>query len=162
MPAPEGARVRGGAGRRLLQLREVEAELGVEVGDAADHRSRGVVEHRLAGEVDRGQPLQLELHGADQDLVAGIDRRLGDEVAVDLDAVRRLEIDDPPLVIARIEAGVATGDRGMVENEVVSLGAPDRELSFEIRHPWYAEIDVMDLELFHREALDYSVPAGSV
>src|SRR5205085_6011903 len=105
---------------------------------------------------------QLELHGADEDLVAGVDLRLRDEVPVDLDAVGRLEIDDPPLVVARIEAGVPARDRGMIEDEVVSLGAPDRELSFEIRHPRHAEIDVVDLELFHCERVDYSVPAGSV
>ena len=58
--------------------------------------------------------------------------------------------------------GVAAGNRGVIEDEVVPLGAAYGELSFEVGHPRYAEINVVDLELFHREEVDYSVPCGSV
>ena len=66
------------------------------------------------------------------------------------------------MLVARVEAGVAAGNRGVIEDEVVSLGAADGELPLEVGHPRNAEIDVVDLELFHREEVDYSVPCGSV
>src|SRR6185436_20138877 len=147
--------------RRLLQLGQVQAELRIEIGDAPDHRAGGVVEHRFAGEVHRQEALQLELHGADEDLVAGIHLGPGDEVPVHLHPVRRLQIGDPPAVVAQIEAGVAPRDRWMIENEVVSFRAADRQLSFEIRHPWYAEVDVVDLKLFHRRRSIIAFRAGA-
>ena len=109
--------------RQFLRLGEVEIELRVEVGDAADDGARRVVEHRLAGEIDRRHAAQLELDGTDQDLVAGVDGRLRDEVAVDLHAVRRLQVDDPPMTIARLESRMFARHRRMVEDEIVPLGA---------------------------------------
>src|SRR6185436_20603973 len=92
--------------RRFLQLAEVETELGIEVGDAADDRARRVVEHGFAGELDRRHRLEIELDGPYKNLVAGVDLGLTDEVAVDLDAVGRLQVDDPPVVVPRLDARV--------------------------------------------------------
>jgi hypothetical protein len=41
----------------------------------------------------------------------------------------------------------------VVENQIVSLGASDRHFGLEIVHARYAEIDVVNLELFHEAAL---------
>src|SRR5438876_5309476 len=82
-------------------------------------------------------------------LVAGVDLRLGDEVAVHFHAVRRLEVDDPPSVVAILELGVLARHRGMVEDDVVSLSAADGEIRLQIKNAGDAHVDVMDLELFH-------------
>jgi hypothetical protein len=138
--------------RLFLQFAEVEAELGVEVGDAADDRARGVVEHRFAGELDRRHRLEIELNRANQDLVAGVDLRLGDEVAVDLHAVRRFQVDDPPVLVPRLDARVLARHRRVVQHQIVPLGPAQRHVRLQIGHTRDSEIDVVNLELFHRRS----------
>ena len=143
----------GDAGNRFLRLGQIEAELGIEISDPADHGSLRVIEHRLIAEVHRRKRFDFELHGTDEDLVARIDLRLGDQVSVDLDAVRRFEVDDPDLVVSWLDPGVFPGDRRMVEHQVVSLGAPHRQLPAKVGYTLHAEIDVVDLELLHDSRL---------
>ena len=140
---------------RLLCVGEVEAELGIEVRDASDHRARRVVEHRLIREIDRGERLEVELDGTDVELVSGGDLRLGHQVPVHLHAIGRFQVDDPPAVVARFELGVLAGDRRMVQNEVVSLRPADGEIRLEVRDPRHAHVHVMDLKLFHSRSANY-------
>ena len=44
----------------------------------------------------------------------------------------------------------------MVEHQVVSLGAPHRQLPAKVGHTLHAEIDVVDLELLHVRVSDYT------
>src|SRR5207245_11686253 len=122
---------------------------GIEVGNAADDCARWVVEHRFVAEIDRGLRRQLELNGADRDFVAGGDLRLSDEVAIHLDAVCRLEVNDPPGIAPALKTGMLSGDRGVIQYEVVPLATPNRHLSLEVGHALYAEVDVMDLQCLH-------------
>src|SRR5205814_7042869 len=94
-------RARGGG--RLRELAELESEFGIEIGNAADDGARRIVEHRLSGEVDRGERFEIELNGADENLVAWSDLRFGDQISVHLHAVRRFEIDDPERFVAHFE-----------------------------------------------------------
>ncbi len=135
--------------RLVEQLGDVEAELGVEVGDPADDRPRRIVEHRVAGEVHRRQSLQFELDGAYEDFVARVDLSFRDEAPVDLDPVGGLEIDDPPAVVTRLETGMPARDRRVVENEIVPFGPPHGKLTLEVGDSWYAKVDIVDLELVH-------------
>ncbi len=108
----DGLRARLGWNPRhgFLRLCQIQPELGIEIGDAADDGARRVVEHRLVAEIHRRLRLQLQLNGTDRDLVLGFDLGFRGEIAVDLHAVRRLQIDDPPSVVAELEPRMFTGD----------------------------------------------------
>jgi hypothetical protein len=44
----------------------------------------------------------------------------------------------------------------VIEDEIVSLGSSDGQLTLEVGDPRNAEIDVMDLELFHESVANYT------
>ena len=86
-------------------------------------------------------------------MIALHDLRLGDLLVVDLHAVGRLQVEHPPLAAASLEPCVSARHRGVVENEVVSLRAPNVErVAVEVENARDAEVHVVKLELIHQVA----------
>ena len=70
--------------------------------------------------------IELQLHFAEGDHFAGLQRRLGDLVAVDVGAVGGAEIADVHVLAPHHQLGVAAGDGLMREGDVVLVVATDR------------------------------------
>jgi len=84
-------------------------------------------------------------------------------VAVDLHAVGRLEVDDPPMAILRLESRVLARHGRMVEarDRFPSVRPTDKSPR-RSAHAWHAEVNVMDLKLighFRKEQLIIALAA---
>src|SRR5947207_4897897 len=103
--------------RRKRRIQSVEIDITCQCG--ACSWALDSVAVRSEGD-DRGA------QGAESDLVAGSDRRLGaDALAVDAGSVRAVEIDEAEGVVDEFEAGMVAGDIAGLQDDVVVEGAAD-------------------------------------